>query len=146
MSRSANFNTDERMLLFLVAAIFAVLGVEAYLAHFPRLQSPGPAWMPVVFSAGACLVTTGLAFARSRWWVMVGEVTLWLSIGMGVGGALMHLASPTLTAFSINLGWLGYPPVLAPLSYVLPGGVGLAILRSRRAGECSPQSPSLSDR
>lgn len=138
MAGRRSFSQDERLLFYFTAGLFGVLGLEAYMAHFPALGQPGAAWIPLVFSPVACLVTLITVRSGGQWWRTWCELIMWLAVGIGIAGLLMHLSSPAITAFNVNLGWLGYPPVLAPLSYVLPGAMGLAALRAGRTGEYSP--------
>lgn len=128
-SRAATAS-GQRILIGSAALLYLVFLVEAYLGHYTLLGEPRywPTWIPLLYSPLALLVCLAAMLWPGRLVVILFRTFMWLSLGIGLLGLYFHGLG------FVEEGWwglflerrLGGPPVPAPLSYVLPGMIGLA--------------------
>ncbi|TDA70138.1 MAG: hypothetical protein D9V47_02510 [Clostridia bacterium] len=126
MQQDIGAKEPDKILLYLAGMLYGALGIEAYVSHYPGLGHAGPAWIPVVFAPVAMTVTFLAAWRGRRLWAVSFDTVTWASLVLAVAGAAMHLWWPGAVITAVSPGWMGYPPRLAPLSFVLPWALGLA--------------------
>jgi hypothetical protein len=113
-----------------VAANFAGLVVDIFLAHSENHFRRTSEFIPLVFSAAAALVLAAVIALRRRWpeaWRDVGHLVGWLSIAVGLAGVVLHLDSGFFQERTLRS--LTYAaPFAAPLAYA---GLGLLLVANR---------------
>jgi hypothetical protein len=120
-----------RALLDLTFIMSAGLFVEVYTAMNSLLgQSGHPwAWVPVIFLPVAIVLTVLLQLFPGERALLGFQITMGLAVGVGVVGTVLHLGAHGLLgggvayALSFN-GWLGDPPIFAPMSFGVLGVLG----------------------
>ena len=113
-----------------VAANFAGLAVDIFLAHSENHFRRTSEYIPLLFSLAAALVLAVVIALRRRWpavWRDVGHLVGWLSIAVGLAGVVLHLDSGFFQERTIRS--LTYAaPFAAPLAYA---GLGLLLVANR---------------
>jgi hypothetical protein len=115
-----------------VAANFAGLIGDIYLAHSTNDFRQSSEYIPLYFSAAAAVtLAIGLAFRLRRvdapLWRWIGYVVGWTAIAVGIAGVVLHLDSRFFYERTIKS--LTYAaPFAAPLAYT---GLGLLLLLDR---------------
>ncbi len=124
----------DQLMLLLAATNQLFLGFDIYLAHNISGTIVPNEWIPIIFGpiAGMLLLTAGLIARRNRpLATVIANVTLLISIGVGLLGAYFHLVRgiwPTAPAgerVSIDL-LVWAPPILGPLMFSLVGLLGIS--------------------
>lgn len=121
--------TERKLLMYLAALSYVAFFLEVYLGHYRFIltQSDLRAMIPVYFSPVALVVALFAATWVRPGTVAVFNTVMWLSVSIGLLGTFFHLAPRDigpLALLSIQT-WLASPPILAPLSFALPGIIGL---------------------
>ena len=113
-----------------VAANFAGLVLDIYLAHSENSFRRTSEYIPLFFSMAAAIVLAVVIALRRRWpeaWRDVGHLIGWLSIAVGLAGVVLHLDSGFFQDRTIRS--LTYAaPFAAPLAYT---GLGLLLVANR---------------
>jgi hypothetical protein len=138
-ARLATFTPAGCVELFVVANL-AFLSLDIYLAHSVNHFRDPLEWLPLGFSiAGSVLMIFAWAAraylddsAVSRW---TGLLVGWVSVGIGVGGLLLHLNSQFFVQQTLK-SLVYTAPFAAPLAYT---GLGLLMILNRMVEPDSPQ-------
>lgn len=107
------------------------LAPDIFLAHSINRFHAWAEWVPLVFSLAAPLFLAPAiwAFATGRLgpWRMLGNITGWISVLIGVVGLILHLKSQFFQ--QLTIASLVYAaPFVAPLAYT---GIGLLLILNR---------------
>lgn len=107
------------------------LAPDIFLAHSTNRFQSGAEWVPLVFSLAAPVLllaaVSGLPWNRTGLWRILGNVTGWTSVVIGIVGLVLHLQSQFFQQWT--LASLVYTaPFAAPLAYT---GIGLLLLLNR---------------
>lgn len=120
-----------RALLNLTFIMSAGLFVEVYTAMNSLLGEGGHAWawVPVIFLPVATLLTVLLQLIPGKRVLLGFQITMGVAVAVGVVGTVLHLGAHGLLgsgvtyALSFN-GWIGDPPIFAPMSFGVLGVLG----------------------
>jgi|SRR5579883_838663 len=133
MERSRKWARDPRLWVEVFALTnLAGLAVDIYLAHMTNHFRHSVEYIPLVFSLAVPLLLVPGILLREVWsrpaaWRVLGYVTGWLSIAIGVAGVVYHLESRFFQ--DLTLASLVYAaPFAAPLSYT---GLGFLLILNR---------------
>lgn len=107
------------------------LAPDIFLAHSTNHFHSGAEWVPLGFSLAAPVILLpaigALATDRLAAWRLLGRVTGWISVVIGVVGLVLHLKSQFFQEWT--LASLVYTaPFAAPLAYT---GIGLLLILNR---------------
>jgi hypothetical protein len=107
------------------------LAPDIFLAHSTNHFQARAEWVPLVFSLSAPVILLAaivtLALGKLSPWRILGNVTGWISIFIGVVGLVLHLKSQFFQQWT--LASLVYTaPFAAPLAYT---GIGLLLVLNR---------------
>jgi len=112
------------------------LAPDIFLAHSTNQFQSRAEWVPLIFSFAAPVLLApaiwALATKKLRLWRVLGNVTGWLSVLVGVAGLVLHLKSQFFQQWT--LASLVYAaPFVAPLAYT---GIGLLLILNRSVNAC----------
>jgi hypothetical protein len=107
------------------------LAPDIFLAHSTNQFHAAAEWVPLVFSLAAPVILLpaiwALATGRQSIWRILGNLTGWMSVFIGVVGLVLHLQSQFFQEWT--LASLVYTaPFAAPLAYT---GIGLLLILNR---------------
>ncbi len=113
-----------------VAANFAALAGDIFLAHSQNAFERPAEYIPLYFSLGAAAIMGAVIALRRRAptvWRDVGHLVGWLAVAVGLAGVVLHLDSRFFYERTIRS--LTYAaPFAAPLAYA---GLGLLLIANR---------------
>jgi hypothetical protein len=133
-ARHADWRVDHQLWIEgFVAANFAGLVFDIYLAHSQNAFHRSSEYIPLYFSAAAPIaLLTGLLSRRRApaLWTYAGHLVGWLAVVIGLTGVVLHLDSQFFHARTLRS--LTYAaPFAAPLAYT---GLGLLLIVNRMVG------------
>src|SRR5690242_12374163 len=107
------------------------LAPDIFLAHSTNHFKAGAEWVPLIFSLAAPVILLpaiwALATERRFLWRLLGNLSGWVSVFIGVVGLVLHLKSQFFQQWT--LASLVYTaPFAAPLAYT---GIGLLLILNR---------------
>ena len=107
------------------------LAPDIFLAHSTNHFQSRAEWIPLIFSLAApvvLLVATAAQIARKpAVWRLLGNLTGWTSVLIGVVGLMFHLKSQFFQTWTLA-GLVYTAPFAAPLAYT---GIGLLLILNR---------------
>ncbi|MBL4848341.1 MAG: hypothetical protein JKY65_22710 [Planctomycetes bacterium] len=129
-------SNKRRVLEAFVAANFAFLVLDIYVAHSVNEFKNPNEWIPFWFSIVAALgLVPALLAPRSGYARWGGALIGWAAIGVGIAGALFHLESQFFQQMSLQ-SLVYTAPFAAPLAYA---GLGFLLVLNRMLPETATQ-------
>jgi hypothetical protein len=107
------------------------LAPDIFLAHSTNQFHSRAEWIPLIFSLAAPVLllaaTAAQVAGKASLWRIIGNVTGWTSVLIGVVGLVLHLKSQFFQTWTLA-GLVYTAPFAAPLAYT---GIGLLLILNR---------------
>ncbi|MHB1418532.1 MAG: hypothetical protein ACYCX4_02940 [Bacillota bacterium] len=121
-----------QLLVSCVGLMYLIFGMESYLGHYLVIGKFGwPVYVPLVLSIIGILFSVVEMVKPGQNFTAVFKTFMTITIVVGFAGFYFHLSAlPVSTGLDLTATtWLAVPPLPAPLSFILPGVMGLVATR-----------------
>lgn len=124
--------TPKQIILFFLAASFAITALEVALCHSQNNFRPRYEWIPIIYCLMAAAITCAYLFkSKCQLILQVYRLTMVLGMLVGIAGVLFHLfGNITVKNPSVTNWFIHGIPVLAPLAITGMTLFGLAVVNS----------------
>ncbi|MHB1126173.1 MAG: hypothetical protein ACYC2T_04330 [Bacillota bacterium] len=132
MEPTTESRMSRQLLVSCVGLMYLIFGLESYLGHFMVIGNSGwPVYVPLVVSLAGAVLSAAEVVRPGQKFAAVFKTFMAISILTGLVGFYFHLEAVPSVAGSgiIAATWTAMPPLPAPLSFILPGIMGLVATR-----------------